>query len=137
MRDEHELLAAGLAGSLDPVPDGPRLAEEAGRRWGHHLVERPAPDERVTEGGAASRLCNLLAERGFSPQLDGRVITMRSCPFRELAQRYPRVVCALHRGLLNGALEELGAPIDVSSLTPWVTPETCEAELTGSVVAPA
>jgi predicted ArsR family transcriptional regulator len=132
-RDEHELLAAGLASSLDPLPDGPRLAEEAGRRWGRHLVERPAPDERVGERECGERVCDLLAERGFSPELEGRVIRMRNCPFRELAERYPRVVCALHRGLLNGALEELNAPVRVSTLKPWVTVATCEAEL-GEVV---
>jgi predicted ArsR family transcriptional regulator len=131
--DEHQLLAAGLAGSLDPLPDGPRLAEEAGRRWGRHLVERPAPDERVDEIESEQRVCDLLDERGFSPELDGRVIRMRNCPFRELAERYPRVVCALHRGLLNGALEELDAPVRVATLTPWVTPETCEAELVEAV----
>jgi predicted ArsR family transcriptional regulator len=134
--DEHEMLAAGLAGSLDPLPDGSRLAEEAGRRWGRHLVERPAPDERIGKRESERRVCDLLAERGFSPELDGQVIRMRTCPFRDLAERYPRVVCALHRGLLNGAFEVLDAPVRVSSLKPWVTPETCEAELIEAVIDP-
>jgi predicted ArsR family transcriptional regulator len=72
---------------------------------------------------------------GLSPRLDGRVITMHSCPFRELAERYPRVVCALHHGLLNGALEELDASVRVAALKPSVTAETCEAELVDAVPA--
>ena len=54
---------------------------------------------------------------------------MRRCPFRELAERYPRVVCSLHAGIIDGALEELDAPVELERLEPWVTPTTCVARL--------
>lgn len=126
---EHELLAAALAGSLDPLPDGPELAEASGRSWGRFLVERLPPTEPATEASCVARVCELLAERAFAPEAAGRTIRMRACPFRELAERYPRVVCALHRGILDGALDELGAPVRVAELRPWVEPEVCEARL--------
>ena len=46
---------------------------------------------------------------------------------RELAERYPRVVCSFHAGLIDGALGELGSGIRLESLEAWVTPSTCLA----------
>ena len=54
---------------------------------------------------------------------------MHSCPFAELAARHTNVVCALHRGLLDGALEELAAGVCVERLTPWAEPGICRAVL--------
>jgi hypothetical protein len=45
------------------------------------------------------------------------------------AERYPRVVCALHAGIIGGALAELGAPVELERLEPWVTPTSCVAWL--------
>jgi predicted ArsR family transcriptional regulator len=122
---EHELLAGALAASLEPLPDGPRLAEESGRSWGRGLVDEPAgsPDD------AFARVVRLLAERGYAPAAEGLEITMCSCPFRELAVRYERIVCSLHKGLIDGALEGLEAPLEVAELHPLVTPDRCVARL--------
>jgi predicted ArsR family transcriptional regulator len=55
---------------------------------------------------------------------------MRRCPFRDLAARYPDVVCAFHRGLLQGALAALDAPVRVASLEPWASEQgACVARL--------
>ena len=126
---EHELLAAALTGSLARAVDGARLAEAAGYDWGRYLVERLPPDRDPSAAVCAERLTRLLAERGFQPHAEEDRILMRRCPFRQLAERYPAVVCSLHRGLLNGALEELGAPVAVESLVPFVETDLCEARL--------
>jgi predicted ArsR family transcriptional regulator len=125
LEHEHAQLATALAGSLDPLPDGPRLAEDAGRRWGGLLVRGspPAPEQAV------ERVVELLAEHGFAPVARPGEITMCNCPFREVAERYERVVCALHKGLLNGALDGLGAPVEVAELHPWAEPGRCVARL--------
>lgn len=122
---EHKLLAGALAASLDPLPDGPRLAEQSGRTWGRGLVDAPAtsPDEAI------AGVVGLLAERGFAPVAEEREIAMCSCPFRELALRYERIVCSLHKGLIDGALERLEAPLEVAELRPWVTADRCVARL--------
>jgi predicted ArsR family transcriptional regulator len=128
--EEHALLAAALASSLEPLPDGPRLAAEAGRGWGRVLVERLEPGEDPTRANTLARVGRLLRRRGFAPdEPTGDEIVMRHCPFRELAERYPGVVCALHAGILDGALEELDAPLAVDRLEPWTTPTTCTARL--------
>ena len=123
---EHELLAGALAATLDPLPEGPRLAERSGRTWGRGVVDAPA---RSLDEGLES-VVRLLAERGFAPVAEGREITMCSCPFRELALRYQRIVCSLHKGLIDGALERLETPLEVAELSPWVTPDRCVARLT-------
>ena len=125
--DEHELLAGALAGALDGVADGPALAEAAGRGWGRYLVERLPPD--APDEDRVGRATDLLARRGFAPVLDGARIHMHRCPFRELAERHPDVVCALHRGLLNGALEEVDAAVRVRELVPFAADGTCHARL--------
>jgi predicted ArsR family transcriptional regulator len=122
---EHELLAGALAASLDPLPDGPRLAAESGRSWGRGLADEPA----ASADEAFARVVALLAERGFAPVAEGREITMCSCPFRELAVRYERIVCSLHKGLMEGALERLEAPLEVAELRPWAMPDRCVARL--------
>ena len=126
---EHELLAAALASSLEPLPDGDALAAASGRSWGRVLVERLEPGRQPTAPACIQRVGSLLQRRGFAPDLAGEEIVMRRCPFRELAERYPRVVCSLHAGIIDGALQELGAPVEVDRLEPWVTPTTCIARL--------
>ena len=126
---EHELLAGALAATLEELPDGPARAYDSGRTWGRYLVERLSPDESRDEAACVERVVRLLTARGFAPEVRGRTICMRSCPFPELAARHTSVVCGLHHGLLDGALEELGAPVRVRRLTPWVEPGLCEAEL--------
>jgi predicted ArsR family transcriptional regulator len=50
-----------------------------------------------------------MAALGFDPALaeDGDVVTVAftRCPFRELAEAFPEVVCPLHRGLVEGVAE--------------------------------
>lgn len=126
---EYELVAFALAGSLESHPDGTRLAIESGRIWGRRLV-RPQPDgEQASEEACVGRIVELLAERGFAPEAGDRELRMHRCPFRGLARDYPRVVCALHQGLIDGALEELGSPVRVERLAPRSGPDPCVARL--------
>ncbi|MGH9149589.1 MAG: hypothetical protein ACRD0F_04545, partial [Acidimicrobiales bacterium] len=49
---------------------------------------------------------------GFDPATaqDGTAATIAftHCPFRELAETYPELVCNLHRGLVEGFVERFG-----------------------------
>jgi predicted ArsR family transcriptional regulator len=82
-----------------------------------------------------------LAELGFDPTLDagdaeGRTtISFARCPFRELAVRYPDVVCELHRGLTEGILAGAtatrpGVVARVKSFASLVEADPCRVELT-------
>lgn len=128
-RDEHRLLATILTGTVAELSDGERRVEEAGRAWGRYLVRRPSPLERVTDELAVDEVTRLLDEEGFAAEAHGREIHMRRCPFHELAETNPGVVCGVHRGLISGALEELESRLGVDGLDVFVQPDLCVARL--------
>jgi predicted ArsR family transcriptional regulator len=128
-RDEHRLLATILTGTVAELPDGERRAEEAGRAWGRYLVRRPSPIERVSDDQAVAEVSRLLDEEGFAAEAHGSEIHMHRCPFHELAETSPGVVCSVHRGLMAGALEELGSDLEVEELDVFVRPDLCVARL--------
>jgi predicted ArsR family transcriptional regulator len=129
----YELLAEMLTGLVSTLEDGGSATVELGKMWGRHLIERPAPSERVDAKEAVVRLESLLTKVGFQPEAspsgEGVEVRLRHCPFREVAQQHTDVVCAIHLGLMQGALDELGAPIAATSLEPFVTPQLCVAHL--------
>jgi predicted ArsR family transcriptional regulator len=102
----HALLAGLLATMAERVGADADDATATGRVWG-------------TEAGARTRARSCLGaleaeltKLGFEPTLesdgadaaDGRSarIEFLHCPFRELAEAYPELVCNLHRGLCEG-----------------------------------
>jgi predicted ArsR family transcriptional regulator len=50
---------------------------------------------------------------------------MHRCPFAEIAEAHPEVVCAVHEGLVAGALEELGSDLEVAGLDVLPRPGLC------------
>ena len=56
-------------------------------------------------------------------------INPRRCPFLNTAKVFPAVVCALHVGLMQRALAELGAPLEADRLDPLVEPTLCVAHV--------
>lgn len=125
--DEHRLLATVLTGTVAELPDGDRRAEEAGRSWGRFLVRRPSPLERVDDDEAVAEVARLLDEEGFAAEPHGTEIHMHRCPFHDLAQTNPEIVCGVHLGLMAGALEELGSDLEVDGLDVLVRPDLCIA----------
>ena len=127
--DEYRLLAAILSGTLAEGERGPERAEAAGRAWGRYLVERPLPLARLSDVDAVEQVGALLDDQGFAPEVAPDQIRMRRCPFHELAETQPEIVCAVHRGLIDGAFAELGAPLGVEELDVFVEPDLCVARL--------
>jgi predicted ArsR family transcriptional regulator len=128
-REEYRLLATILAGTVSAEEDGARRAEDSGRAWGRYLVRRPAPNRQVEDAEAVDEVARLLDEQGFVPEADGTEIRMRRCPFHDLAEQHPQVVCAVHRGMISGALAELGSSLEVDGLDVFVEPNLCVARL--------
>jgi predicted ArsR family transcriptional regulator len=127
--DEHRLLATILTGTVAELADGERRAEEAGRAWGRFLVRRPSPLERVGEAEAVAEVSRLLDEEGFAAEPHGTEVHMRRCPFHDLAETNPGIVCGVHRGLMAGALEALGSDLEVEGLDIFVQSDLCIARL--------
>jgi len=117
--------------------DGP-AAVEAGRTWGRRLAEGTAP---LDAGGSVGRMNRLLDEIGFQPTVHGdpggpgAEIHLHHCPFREVAEGAEDVVCGLHLGLMQGALQEMGATVRAASLEPFVRPDLCVAHVCPAVPA--
>ncbi len=124
---EHRVLATILADALAASETGGARAEAAGQAWGRHTVTPEAKELGVAD--AVARVVDLLELQGFDPVASGCSITMRRCPFHDLAEAHTEVVCAAHRGLVAGALEELRAPVAVRALRPFVEPDSCVLEL--------
>lgn len=118
-RDEYRLLATMLTAAVAADPNGPARAYETGLAWGSHLSE--------AEPGAD--VATLLDREGFAAEQSGDRIEMRRCPFYELAERDPQVVCTLHHGIIDGALSEMGSAQRVERLDPFVEPTLCIAYL--------
>jgi predicted ArsR family transcriptional regulator len=126
--DEHRLLATVLTGALAGSTDGAERAEDAGREWGRYLIARD-PLARTTDDEAVGEVVQLLDGQGFEPESQGREIHMRRCPFHALAESQPEVVCAVHKGLMSGALSALGSELEVQGLDVFVRPDLCVARL--------
>jgi predicted ArsR family transcriptional regulator len=128
-----EMLTSLIAGT---VPEPGKAAEEAGREWGAYLTEQPPPYQRLTAEEAVAKLTALMEELGFAPQAEagdggGQYrLCLRQCPFREVAQQHQNVICALHLGLMRGALARMRAPVAAERLDPFVEPSLCVARLT-------
>lgn len=128
----YKFLARVLAAHLAATSgDAAGEATDAGQVFGRYLVGPPRPFADMTAERARARLVSLLDELGFAPHEEpdaGRVV-LHQCPFREVAEDNPEVTCAVHLGLMRGALEELRAPLEATRLDPFVTPTTCVAHL--------
>jgi len=54
---------------------------------------------------------------------------MRRCPLYALAETNPEIVCTLHRGMIDGALEQVGSRAHVEQLDVFVEPSLCAARV--------
>lgn len=139
------LLSDILLGVVSSAVDDPvAAATRAGHAWGSYLTDAPAPTERVGAEEGERRLLATLEAVGFAPEAvaetgsdaeagprgsAGRELRLHHCPFREVAERRPDIVCAIHLGLMRGTVETLRAPLTAESLEPFVTPQVCVATL--------
>jgi predicted ArsR family transcriptional regulator len=123
--EEHQTLAAALASVLEPLEGGRTLAHEAGRQAGRKLVEDGGRDGLAP----MQRVVALLDARGFAAQAEENAITMRRCPYGEVAGDHPAIVCGFHAGLIDGALERAGATVRLGRLDAWAREGACIAHL--------
>jgi len=132
----YRLLAEVLAQHLMATSERPgEAAVNAGRSWAG-LTESPAEghdvsgtdaEPPISEEAAISAVVRMLGDIGFAPEVsaDRTAINLHRCPFRELAEAHPDVVCGAHLGMVQGALAELGAPVRATRLLPFVQPDLC------------
>lgn len=136
-RREYRLLAVMLASLIaGTMPEPAVAAEAAGREWGAYLAEKPPPFQRLSAEEAVASLVATMRELGFEPHAvagpgEGQSrLQLRQCPFLEVASEHRDVICALHLGLMRGALDLMRAPVTADELTPFAEPGLCVARLT-------
>jgi predicted ArsR family transcriptional regulator len=134
---EYRLLAEILAGLVA----GTRARERAvglARQWGEYLAIRggPKPGTRAAARHGLAVLQEAMASAGFDPRFHrgsaGRVeVTLRDCPFRDLLEDHRELVCAIHRGLIEGMLGALKPPLALSEFEPLAERGTCRLTARG------
>lgn len=132
--NEYAGLAAALTRTLLRTSRHARAdAIEAGRSWGHDLVDGSHA------GSPREQIHTLLDDLGFAPEADPRdaAQTMRlaRCPLLELAREHPEIVCNVHLGLVGGALESIGAENIDTELVPFAEPGACLLHLRETAVS--
>ncbi len=130
----YRLLAEILAMSLGAGRDPRAEALAAGRVWGRGL-ESPAPHgKELSAKESIDHLVGVLDEFGFAPERrqsgEEQRISLRHCPFLELAETRTNVICSIHLGLMQGVLESSAAPVAVDRLDAFVEPDLCLVHLT-------
>jgi predicted ArsR family transcriptional regulator len=79
----------------------------------------PRPGARRAGLDLAS-LRDAMAEAGFDPRFrrmgaTSVEVTMRDCPARDLLDEHRELICAVHRGLLEGMLQAARPPLRLES----------------------
>jgi predicted ArsR family transcriptional regulator len=121
---DYRLFADIVAGHVTS-PRQRRRAVETAQEWGAYLVGRsaPRPGARSRSGPSLAVLQEALAEAGFAPRFRRRGgarvdITLRDCPFRDLLDEHRELVCAIHRGLIDGMLAASRPPMRLDAFEP-------------------
>ncbi|MBV8981586.1 MAG: helix-turn-helix domain-containing protein [Acidimicrobiia bacterium] len=116
------LLVGAAAGAGVAGEDAAAASREQGK----------AMATRSGDSSCARALTQALNELGFDPATadDGGLTTIAftHCPYRELAEVHPELVCHLHRGLVEGFVEEHGGA-GVAHFGTLVDREPCQVVL--------
>jgi predicted ArsR family transcriptional regulator len=127
----HALLAGLLGALAERVGATPDDALDTGHAWGMEAA-------RTTRARSCLRALEAeLHDLGFEPSAGpgdgtsegGARIEFLHCPFRELAEAYPELVCSLHRGLCEGVIEQAGGG-SVEEFAALYDPEPCHVTVT-------
>lgn len=117
-------MLADVAAFMAPEPDDvAAMGWDQGRQAAERRARRPC----------TAALMDALAELGFEPSTetdDGSVtsIAFTACPFRDLAEAYPDVVCNLHRGFIEGFVDAHGGA-EVGRFATLADRDPCHVDL--------
>lgn len=107
---------------LDALGFAPEpMRHEPGRP---ELMPAERPGEQLPRGGP---------QRAGSTPAAQPEIRLRNCPFLDLAQTRPQIVCPIHLGVMQGAMDAWGGPVTVDRLDAFVEPDLCVVHLTTAI----
>jgi predicted ArsR family transcriptional regulator len=119
--------AAAALGGVDP-----EAAAEAGRIQGELAADGAGMSRRTDATRCVAALNDELMSLGFDPASvdDGMTATVAftRCPFQELAEAYPDLVCHLHRGMIEGFVD-VPVGVRVAAFHTLADRDPCRVEL--------
>lgn len=124
-------LGRWLARSLGERSVTTSALERTGREIGREL----APSDGI---GGLEAVERALAALGFQPAVSahgsGRVtFCLGNCPYRDVVREYQPAICALHKGITRGLLDELAPEAKLSGFVPHDPDQAgCLIELRGA-----
>ncbi|MBW3645213.1 MAG: helix-turn-helix domain-containing protein [Actinobacteria bacterium] len=128
------LLARMLAGVAAAAGAAPHEAAEIGREQGRSAAAALGGDG-VGDDDCVAALAAELGRLGFDPAVadEGQAVSVAftHCPFAELAQAHPELVCHLHRGMVEGFVEAVGGA-SVERFQTLLDRQPCQVELSRS-----
>lgn len=130
-RPEYAALAVALVDVIAATRPAPAEdARRAGVEWGRRLgaLQRP---QGTDELAAHRAVVEIFDKMGFAPETNEQARTLRltRCPLLAAATERPDVVCSVHLGIAEGALESYEVPIDGLELVPFAEPGACRLRL--------
>lgn len=138
----YRVLAEILTAALQDTPDPTASAIRAGRAWGGQQIAPENPAATAEEDDPTWSLRQLMGDLGFAPELPAEQageltaeIHLRHCPFLELVEAADDIVCPLHLGLMQGALEAWKSPLTATGLQPFAEPDRCVAHLSSAAAS--
>ena len=112
----YDVLGEVLLDALERTNDDGKAAQEtlaAASRRGKAAGDLIRQEKRLGRVGPERTLAaaaEFLAEAGFEPERpDGRTVTLRNCPFRALAQKWPDLVCVMNLAYLDALVQGIGS----------------------------
>lgn len=132
---EYRGLTTAFATYLASRSDNPSgEAREIGRAWGRQLSDDADHLRDDADPDPTGMIMQLLARLGFTPAPPPATqpeegIALRTCPLLELAEEMPEVICQVHQGLIEGALDQAGASDVGAELLPFAEPGACRLHL--------
>ena len=89
--------------------------------------------KRTKSSSCLGVLATELDRLGFEPAADEpeagtAIVAFLHCPFRELAEAYPDLVCNLHRGICEGVVDRAGGG-SVEDFSTLYDPEPCQVSV--------
>lgn len=134
--EDYRLLADILLSIInrESIPDDRRT--ELAREWGHYLVTSTGPLKPGTKLSRTAILesisthLNGMGFKNYIVEQEGKqIVYLTNCPFATLAAEHPKLVCQIHKGVVEGMLEALGAGSHEVKLAPLAPDGTCSAIL--------
>ena len=122
-------LLAGLLANVAAACSPPAAEVAAvGRHHGRHAAAARAG---AGPADAVSTVVAEMGDMGFDPVAEqagtSTTVAFTNCPYRELAEAFPELVCELHRGMIEGMAETGGAA--VAHFATLADREPCRVEL--------